>query len=145
MTALRALLVAAALSAAGCAASGAPFQDAKAPDGMALVYIYRPNEFRGGGVRYHVATKQGPIVWLVGGGYYPYFAAPGETEFWAETVEQASVTEQLVAGKTYYLKGTVEEALPFGRPELVFEAAETARPEVEQCVLLPRADVKRSP
>jgi hypothetical protein len=147
VTALRAPLVAVALSAAACfpAASGPPFHAVAAPKDMALVYIYRPDEERGRVVRYHVTGKQGPIVWLIRGGYYAHLARPGETEFWADTNEHASVTEQLVAGKTYYLKGTVEQGAWFGRPELVFESAETARREIEQCVLLPPAVAKSGP
>jgi hypothetical protein len=142
VTAARALLLAAVvLSGAACAARGPAFQSVSAPADKALVYIYRPNQSEGAGVRFHVTDARGPIVWLEPGGYFPYLAAPGEAEFWAETMDRASVTEQLVAGKTYYLMGSVEPGLVFGRPELVFVPAETARPEVEKCVQLPHAEV----
>ena len=112
---------------------------------MALVYIYRPDEERGRVVRYHVTNKQGPIVWLIRGGYYPYLAPAGRDRVLGRH-QRARVGHRAARRRQdLLLEGTVEQGAWFGRPELVFESAEIARPEVERCVLLPPADVKRSP
>lgn len=126
---------------AGCAASGAAFQSiGQTPEGKALVYIYRPNSMLGGAIRYHVAVGDERIVYLIRGGYFPYLADPGETEFWARTEAKTSVSENLRAGQTYYLKGGVGVGLGVGRPKLEFVSEEAGKPQVEKCVLLPPAE-----
>ena len=124
----------------GCAASGPKFAPLDSiPEGKALVYIYRPNSIIGGAIRFHVAVGGERIVYLIRGGYYPYFADPGETTFWARTEAKAETTEYLEAGETYYLKGGVGIGLMVGRPRLSFEDADAGAKAVKKCVLLLQA------
>jgi hypothetical protein len=138
VTRLRVLLAAAAaLALAACAASGPPFEPVEPPAGKALVYIYRPELGYGPLVRFHVAVGGKYLVWLIRGGYFPYLAAPGETEFTAGTEGEASVTENLRAGHTYYLLARATEGYWVPRPRLEFVPEEEAEEELESCVLLP--------
>jgi len=137
--ALRAGLLAAAVLAAACAASGPPFEPVDPPPGKALVYIYRPELGYGPLVRFNVVVKDQPIVYVIRGGYFPYVAAPGETEFWAGTEGQVAVTENLRAGHTYYLLARASEGYWIPRPRLEFVPREEAEDVLEGCVLLPPA------
>jgi len=89
----------------------------------ALVYIYRPSAFQGGAISYdvHVGPQEDDktIVTLKNGGYFPYYSAPGEVEFWAKTEAASSLTLDLQPGDVKYIKGTVKMGLMVGRPDLI--------------------------
>jgi hypothetical protein len=120
-----------------CAAKGPPFQAIDLiPEAKALVYIYRAPRFAGSGVVYDVRIKDTEIITLRAGGYYPYFAEPGETEFWARTEARASVTEDLNAGETYYLKGDTGFGFFIGHPKLMFVSEQVGQAEIAKCKLL---------
>jgi len=124
----------------GCAASGPRFEAVtEIPREKALVYIYRPYTVLGSGVRYHVAAQGSDIVYLEPGGYFPYFAEPGEVEFWAETEARESITTDLEPGETYYLKGSVGIGVMIGRPRLEFVDGSRGAEEVAECKRLPPA------
>ena len=128
----------------GCAASGATFQPvADVPQGKSLVYIYRPNSIVGGAIRYHVAVGNQRVVYLIRGGYFPYIAEPGETEFWARTEAREAITTDLEPGKVYYLKGTVGVGFAVGRPRLEFVDESVGSQEVSECKLLPAAGLAK--
>ena len=137
---LRVGLALAAGAVAACAASGPPFEPVDPPPGKALVYIYRPELGYGPLVRFNVAVKDKSIVYVIRGGYFPYVADPGETEFWAGTEGHAAVTENLRAGHTYYLLARPSEGYWIPRPRLEFVPREEAEEVLEGCVLLPPAD-----
>lgn len=125
----------------GCATSGPAFQPvSEIPPDKALVYIYRPSGFIGGGVRYHVSAGVERIVYLKPGGYFPYLAEPGETEFWGMTEARETITNDLEPGRTYYLKGSVGIGIAIGRPRFEFVDEERGAREVAECKLLPPAD-----
>ncbi len=128
----------------GCAASGPDFKppEAVASD-KALVYIYRPNSIIGGAIRYDVTTKEGHIVEMIRGGYFPYWAMPGETTFWVRTESKVSVTEDLAPGKTYYLRCGVRLGVFIGRATLEFVDEDQGKAELKDTVLLPPARKKR--
>jgi hypothetical protein len=131
----------------GCAASGADFRPTETlANDKALVYIYRPDSMLGGGkaIRYDVTTKEGHIVEMIRGGYFPYEATPGETTFWAWTESKVSVTNDLAAGKTYYLKCGLGWGVFIGRPTLEFVDEEQGMKELKDTVLLPAANRKKS-
>jgi hypothetical protein len=134
---LAALFIVAGL---GCAASGPAFAPVAVPKDKALVYIYRPELGDGPQARFHVAVGDHSIVYLIRGGYFPYLSPPGEVEFWAEREARQAITENLRAGHTYYLRGSVSPGLFISRPELEFLPEETATPELEECVRLPPAE-----
>lgn len=138
------LALACLLLASSCAVGGPRFEEVtEAPRGRALVYIYRPASFLGlrflGGPEYSVGAGEERIVTLSAGGYYPYFAAPGRTEFWAHTRAMTVLPAQLKAGAVYYLRGGIQKDVGVKRPsfELVSEAV--GRPQIAKCKLLPAA------
>jgi hypothetical protein len=68
------------LLVSGCATLGPVYQKVGAiPDGMSLVYIYRPSSFVGGAVAYDVKVGETVVTTLHNGGYYPYFVKPGRS------------------------------------------------------------------
>lgn len=76
------------------------------------------------------------ITTLRNGGYYPYFSAPGEKEFWAQTESKSSVTLDVQAGRTYYIKGEVGVGFLVGRPHLMVVAPDIAETEIADCTLI---------
>lgn len=107
------------------------------PENMGMVYIYRPSSFVGGGISYDVKVAETPVVTLYNGGYYPYLSKPGEVEFWAETESKSSVTLDIKAGESYYIKGTVGVGFIVGRPHLMLVSQEVAESEISKCKLIP--------
>lgn len=123
---------------AGCATLGPTYQKTdKIPEGMGLVYIYRPSGFVGGGVSYDVKVGDTVITTLYNGGYYPYFAKPGELELWAKTEAKSAVTLDVKAGKIYYVKGTVGVGFIVGRPHLMVVSESVGETEIAECKLIP--------
>ena len=129
---------------AGCATLGPVYQRVdKIPDGMGLVYIYRPGGFVGGGVSYDVKVGETVITTLYNGGYYPYFAKPGETEFWAKTESKSAITLDIKPGEIYYIKGTVGVGFFVGRPHLMVAEKDVGEKEIAQCKLIPEKEDKK--
>lgn len=124
----------------GCATLGPVYQKvATVPEGMGLVYVYRPNSFVGGAVAYDVKVGEAVVTTLHNGGYYPYLVKPGEVEFWAKTESRSAVTLDVKAGEVYYVKGTVGVGFFVGRPHLMVVPAATAEKEIAECKLIPEA------
>ncbi len=107
------------LLAGGCVASrpeGHVFQPiAELADGMAVVYLYNPFS-RLSGAALTLSRSGRKVVYLQNGGYYPLRLRPGPVEFSAEIgsqatgLETASVTLDLSAGQTYFIRaGIVNE------------------------------------
>jgi hypothetical protein len=109
----------------------------KIPDNVGLIYFYRPSAFFSGGLSYDVKTGETVITTLKNGGYYPYFSPPGEKEFWAKTESKSSVTLDVKAGQTYYIKGEVGVGILVARPHLMVVAPEIAEKEIAACHLIP--------
>ncbi|MGH7407871.1 MAG: DUF2846 domain-containing protein [Candidatus Methylomirabilales bacterium] len=124
---------------AGCAPSlGAAFANVQTvPDQAAVVYIYRPSKFIGGGVGYDVKANGVVVTTLYNGGYYPYIAKPGEIEFSAKTEATSSVTLDVKAGSVYYVRGTVGVGFIVGRPHLEVVPPEVAEKEIIETKLIP--------
>ena len=127
----------------GCASLGPQFQKVEAtPTEKGLVYIYRPSSFIGGGVSYDVKVGETAVTTLYNGGYYPYLSSTGEVEFWAKTESKSSVTLDVRAGQTYYIKGTVGVGIFVGRPHLMIVGADVAEKEIVKCKLIPELKAK---
>jgi hypothetical protein len=126
----------------GCASGPkfAPVVSVDVPPGKALVYIYRTPSFAGSAVQYAVNAGERKIVQLQNGGYYPYICDPGSIEFWAATEARASLTIDVAAGETYYLRGSLGIGFFVGHPKLQLIPAEQALSEIADCVLIPGAD-----
>ncbi|MBI4490053.1 MAG: DUF2846 domain-containing protein [Deltaproteobacteria bacterium] len=114
----------------------------KVPERMGLVYIYRPSSFVGGGVSYDVKVGETVITTLYNGGYYPYFAKPGELELWARTEAKSAVTLDVKAGEIYYVKGTVGVGFFVGRPHLIVVPKSVGETEIAECQLIPETKVE---
>jgi hypothetical protein len=122
----------------GCASLGKSFELVTGtPSDQSVVYIYRPSSFVGGGVSYTVYSGKKAITKLYNGGYYPYVTAPGEVELWAETESKSSVTVDVKAGETKYVKGTVGVGFFIGRPNLSIVDPAVAQTEIKECKLIP--------
>jgi hypothetical protein len=121
----------------GCATKGAAFQQVESiPADKGLVYVYRPASFKGAAVSYGVKAKDTVITNLTNGGYYPYFADPGEIEIWAKTEAKSSVTLDVKAGQTYYVKGGIRIGALVGRPHLAVVPADVGAAEIAECKLI---------
>ncbi len=117
---------------------GPAFQKAdKIQEDIGLVYIYRPSKGFGGGISPDVKANGVVITTLYNGGYYPYFAKPGEIEFFAKTESTSSVTLDVKAGQVYYIKGTIGIGFFVGRPHLTVESPEVGEKEIAECKLIP--------
>lgn len=124
-----------------CAASGPRYEAAaQPPAGKGLVYIYRPGKFMGGGVVFdvHAGPKSDnhAIVELQSGGYFPYYAEPGELELWSKTESTSSVTVDVKAGSTAYVRGSIGVGFFIGRPSLEVVDGTTGAREIRECKLL---------
>jgi hypothetical protein len=132
------LLLSSFLLITGCATLGPIYSKVdKIPDNSGLVYLYRPSSFIGGGVSYDVKIGETIITTLRNGGYYPYFSALGEKEFWAQTESKSSVTLDVKEGQTYYIKGEVGVGFIVGRPHLMVVPPEIAEKEIVDTKLIP--------
>jgi hypothetical protein len=121
----------------GCAAKGPSFtRVSDIPSAKGLVYVYRSPGLVGSAVTYHVHAGDEIIGNLRNGGYFYYFADPGELEIWAKTEAKGSVTLDILAGQEQYVKGSLGVGFLVGRPKLIVVDSETGRKEIEKCKLL---------
>jgi hypothetical protein len=128
------------LVCAGCATLGSAYvPDTSAPKDKATVYVYRPTAFSGGAISYTVAVNGADISSLPSGGYFVYYAKPGENEFSAKTEAKTSVTIDAKAGETYYVKGSVGMGVFVGHPHLVQVANDDGSKDIAKCKLVPAA------
>lgn len=86
-----ALLFVAVSLLVSCAMGSAYKKVDKIPDGMGVVYIYRPSSIMGPAAADVDANRVG-ITSLSKGGYYPYFSKPGEVEFSSQVRIKSTVT-----------------------------------------------------
>jgi hypothetical protein len=125
------------LTVSSCATGGTPFQAiTEIPPGKALVYLYRPGSFTGGGPAYDVAVGDERIATLAPGGYIPYFARPGHAEFWAHTQAIGVLTAELKSGQVYYLRGGIQSDVGTKRPSFEQVGEGVAMAELAKCKLL---------
>jgi hypothetical protein len=126
----------------GCATLGPQFQKVETiPEGVGLVYIYRPDSFFGAGVAYDVKVGDTVVTELPNGGYFSYFSQPGEVEFWAKTESKSAVTLDVKANQIYYIKGTIGVGFFVGRPHLMIVTPEVGEKEISECKsIIPRKE-----
>jgi len=142
MTSVRALAPVALLLLSVACASGPPFAPVPTtPPDKAIVYVYRTAQFVGDGVTYTVNAGGKPLVKLLPNGYIALLAEPRETEFSAETEATSSITLDLEAGQTYYLKGGIGVGFLVGHPKLTLVDATTGSSEIVNCKKLPPASL----
>ena len=127
----------------GCASLGPAYTKVdQIPENKGLIYIYRPSSIIGGGVSPDVKVGETVITTLYSGGYYPYFANPGEVELWAKTESKSAVTLDVKPGETYYVKGTIGVGFLIGRPHLIIVSSEVGAKEIVECKLIPEKKSK---
>lgn len=122
----------------GCATLGSAYTpDSNAPKDKGTVYVYRPKAFGGGGISYTVSANGTEVSSLPSGGYFVYYAAPGETEFSAKTEAKTSVTLDVKPGQTYYVQGTIGMGVFVGHPHLTQVGNDVGAKEIVSCKLVP--------
>jgi hypothetical protein len=83
----------------------------------ALVVFYRVKNFKGGAIRFNVQYPEGLIGTLGSGTYLYKQLKPGQYQFWSQVISQDSITLNVEAGKTYYVKGEAQIGVFAGRPK----------------------------
>jgi hypothetical protein len=130
-------LLAAELALGGCATLGAPFAaDTQVPADRADVYVYRTSAM-GAAIAPTVYANEVPLLTLPPSGYFVYRALPGELTLEQHTEATTSVTLDVKAGETYYVKGSVGMGFFVGHPHLVIVPKEEGENEVRSCKLIP--------
>jgi hypothetical protein len=138
------VFIASTLLIAGCATLGPAYTaDTMAPKDKATVYIYRVPGFAGGAISYTVSANGVEVSKLPSGGYFVYYAKPGETEISAHTEAKTSVTLDTKAGESYYVKGTVGMGVFVGHPHLVLVSNDVGAKEIVGCKLVPGPVTKK--
>ena len=110
----------AVISIIGCSStsvSNAP--KIEVPEGKAVIYFFRTG-FGGGAVKFHVHDMDGKPVGHLGknGDNFSIIVQPGRHQFWSRAASRNDVILNVEAGKTYYVKGTVNMGFAVGRPVL---------------------------
>jgi hypothetical protein len=130
------LLLLLCLDASGKA--GPKFEPEQSPPAdRGVVYVYRDFNLIGGGASYLVQANGVPVARLPSKGYFVYLAKPGEVEFSARTEAKTSVTLDIEAGKTYFIKGTIGVGVFVGHPHLVVVPSDVGGAEITDCTLVP--------
>jgi hypothetical protein len=111
-----------------------------APEGLAIVYIYRSPKFTGHWVSFDLFASDPDgdkkIVELKGGGYFPYYTRPGKLHLFANTETTSSLTMLLHAGEQRFVKVTMIPGAMVAKPMLTEVAAEIGESEIKECRLL---------
>ena len=129
-------LLTVALALSGCATLGAPFAPGhQGPTDRADVYVYRTSAM-GAPIAPTVHANKVPLLGLPPSGYFVYRALPGELTLEQHNEATTSVTFDVKAGETYYVKGSVGTGFLFGHPHLVIVAKEDGEREVRECKLI---------
>jgi hypothetical protein len=117
----------------GCA-SGPSFKSIEEiPQGKGLIYVYREGGIVGSAISYEVFAGTEKIGRLLPGGYLSYFANPGELEIWAKTEAKGSITLDVKAGETQYVKGSLSVGMFVGRPTLMVVDTQVGQTEIAEC------------
>ena len=96
-------------------------------------FVYRPANLIGAGVVYTVMAGGRPLVKLEPGGYIALVEDARAMEFTAKTEAETSITLDLEAGETYYLKGGVGPGFVVGRPKLTLVDDTVGASEIQKC------------
>jgi hypothetical protein len=96
-------------------------------EGKGLVVFYRESSFKGGAIRFNLNQGQEPIGSLPSGTTLYRYVEPGQHTFWSQVISKDSITIDVVAGETYYIKGVTQMGLLAGRPKLVLATESKAK------------------
>lgn len=123
----------------GCTIGGTAFQNVGSiRQDEAVVYLYRPQAFVGGGVMYDVYASGQKLTTLVHTSYVPYIAPAGEVQFRAVTAVhgyQTTLEIKTEPGKTYYVRGGTDR-IKGGHhmPTLTLVPNDVGVAEIAKCV-----------
>lgn len=118
--------------------AGPKFEPEQSPPAeRGVIYVYRDFNLIGGGVAYMVEANGVPVTRLPSHGYFVYFAQPGEVELSAKTEAKTSITLDVEAGGTYFVKGTIGVGVFVGHPHLVVVPNDVGEAEIADCKLVP--------
>ena len=99
-----------------------------------LVIFYRVSAFKGKAVRFNLNHAEGTLGQLLSGTYLYKYLDPGTHSFFVQGVSvdgQDSITVNVEAGKTYYVKGEVLMGWPAGRPKFTQMSESAALADLE--------------
>lgn len=82
---------------------------------FARVHVYRQKKIIGFGWVFNLKANGKTITKVKNGGYEVLELKPGKTQF---SIKQKTVDINLEAGKTYYLRASIINGLPIGKPHL---------------------------
>ena len=131
------LLATLGLLLSGCATLGAKYTpDTNVPANRAAVYLYRPGSI-GAAISPNVVANGVTLAELPAHGYFVYYAAPGELTLTQHTEATTSVTLDVKASETYYVKGSMGMGFFVGHPHLVVVSKDVGESEIKDCKLVP--------
>lgn len=122
-----------------CTIGGAAFQKVGSiKQDEAVVYLYRPQAFVGGGVMYDIYANGQKLTTLVHTSYVPYVAPAGNITFRAQTAVhgyQTVLDIKTEPGKIYYVRGGTDR-IKGGHhlPTLTLVSNEVGEAEIARCV-----------
>jgi hypothetical protein len=139
------MMLAATPFAPGCASLGPPYAPlAQVPAGQAVIYFYRPDSVDGSAIVFNV--RQGASGSILGelqsGAYFPLVVSPGLHAFWARTETRADVRVIAEAGRSYYVRASLNEGTFVGRPLLEVVSTQSAASEIPACHRAPRGPAR---
>jgi hypothetical protein len=103
-----------------------PMDIPQAKEDKGLVVFYRESSIKGGAIRFNLNLGQDPIGALPSGSVLHRYVEPGQQTFWSQVISKDSISIDVVAGETYYIKGTVKMGLVAGRPTLTVVSEDEA-------------------
>jgi hypothetical protein len=130
-------VVASLVVLSGCATLGAPYApDNSIPTDRGAVYVYRTSVI-GAAIKPTVMANKVALLELPPNGYFVYRAAPGELTLEQKTEATTSVTLDVKAGETYYVRGSIGMGFFVGHPRLIVVSKEEGEKEIVHCKLIP--------
>ena len=127
----------------GCATLGPVYQKAdKIPPDVGVIYTYRTFNIVGSAVTTKLYTNKGQtyLARIQTGGYFPFYAKPGEVDLSAATEAESSITLDVKAGQVYFVKLHIGMGFIVGRPYLTIVDNDLGEKEIADCKLIPKAE-----
>lgn len=84
-----------------------------------------------------VTANKVPVLTLPPGGYFAIRALPGELTLEQHTEATTSVTLDVKAGETYYVRGSIGMGFFVGHPHLVVVSKSEGESEIKVCKAVP--------
>jgi len=95
-----------------------------------LIVFYRLSKFSGKAISFSVDHADGTIGTLASGVVLHKYFEPGPQTFYSQVISRASLTVNVEAGKTYFLRVDAKMGLVVARPKFVLISESQGRSEV---------------